>query len=394
MTNTFKRLFAVILVISAVFSLSACGKRNSIPGGASVTVSAPSPTPIAVPTPVPTPVPTSVPTPVPITSPASSPAAASVPIQTPSGTPVPVVTPAYAPTSAPVVTPAPTPVPTPTPNPYLRITKDPTGEVVDEGGKAYFVARAENYSGITWLISNNDGSILYQDGAAASMFPGLQISGLGTETLCLQGIPYDMSGWKVQAQFSGLGGPLSTSYAYITVNRVSETYDSLLAKYREVVNGADASTYDFSYLCNLDRSLGYCMEDVDSNGVFELLIGSLYGDGMIIEAYTLSGGTPVKLFSSGERDRYYLSNSASFYRHGSSGAANSTDTLYSCNGSSLIAVECVWSDDTYSQTDPEFYHCYGDRYSGYGDRIDADSYNATVNNMAYSTRSPSFIPIQ
>ena len=373
-----KKFLAIILVLAAMLSLAACGKRHSIPDeliSGTTPASSPVPTAVPVPTAAPTPVPTIAPTPVPAAP-----------------TPVPVVRPTAAPTIAPRPTPVPTPMPTA--NPYLKITKDPTGEVVDEGGKAYFVARAENYSAITWIISNSAGNMIYQDGAAASVFPGLVISGLGTETLCLDNIPYELSGWRVQAQFSGVGGPLSTAYAYITVNKVSETYDSLLNKYRQVVAGQDASQYGFTYLCNLDRNLGYCMQDIDNNGVFELLVGSLYGDGMIFEAYTLVNGTPVLLFQSSERDRYYLSTSASFYRHGSNSASSGQDTLYSYSGTYLNPIECVWSDDTYSPAEPEFYHCYGDRYSGTGERIDSVQYSQYVDNMAYSTATPSFIPIQ
>lgn len=373
-----KKTLAIILVLVFMLSFAACGKRHSIPDeliNGTTAASSPVPTAVPVPTAAPTPVPTAAPTPVPAAA-----------------TPVPIVQPTTAPTVAPRPTTAPTPQPTV--NPYLKITKDPTGEVVDEGGRAYFVARADNYTAITWIISNSAGNIIYQDGAAASVFPGLIVSGLGTETLCLDNIPYDLNGWRVQAQFSGVGGPLSTAYAYITVNQVSETYDSLLNKYRQVVGGQDATQYGFTYLCNLDRNLGYCMQDIDNNGVFELLVGSLYGDGMIFEAYTLVNGAPVLLFQSSERDRYYLSTSASFYRHASGSAFSGEDTLYSYSGTYLSPIECTWSDDTYSQSDPDFYHCYGDRYSGTGERIDSVQYTQYVDNMAYSTATPSFIPIQ
>ena len=402
-----KRFFAAVLLLAMMFSLAACGKRHSLPDELvqnPVSAASPVPTAIPAPTTAPTPVPTTAPTPVPVVP--VQPTVAPIHQQTaqtqqssPAQHPVTVQ-----PTSAPAqqqytpvqqVQPQVTTVPVqPTTSPYLKITKSPTGEVVDEGGKAYFVARADNYSGITWFIANSNGTIVYQDAAASTMFPGLQIYGLGTETLCLENIPYDLSGWKVYAQFSGLGGPASTAYAYITVNKVSETYDSLLNKYRQVVNGQDGSQYGFSYLCNMDRNLGYMMQDIDGNGVYELLVGSLYGDGMLFEGYTLSNGVPVMIFQSTERDRYYLSNRASFYRHGSSGASNSEDTLYNYNGLNLSPIECVWCDDTYSQSDPEFFHCYGDRYSGNAEQIDSETYRQLTDQMAYSTVNPSFVQIR
>lgn len=390
---------APAFALAAVLLLSGCGKRHSIPVDLTgTTVPTPVPTAVSVPTPVPTPVPVTAPTPVPATVPTPVPVTAPTPVPVTAPTPVPIVKPTAVPVPVPTAAPVPVvtaaPVPVVTSAPVLQITKDPTGEVVDEGGKAYFVARAKNSTGITWIISNSDGSIMYQNGAAINMFPDLQISGIGTETLCLQNIPYEMSGWRVQAQFSGPGGPASTAYAYVTVNKMSATYDSLLTNYRSVVQGQDAGQFGFSYLCNLDRNLGYCMQDIDGNGVYELLIGSLYGDGMIFEAYTLVNGTPVSVFQSAERDRYYLSTQASFYRHGSSGAANSEDTLYSYSGTALTPVECVWSDDTYSMEDPALFHSYGDRYSANAEQIDSERYGQYVSTMSYSTATPSFIPIQ
>ena len=366
----------VIVIMIMTVTLSACGsKRHSLPDElyedtAATAASTATAVPAAVSTAAPTAVPTAVPTPAP--------------------TPVPTVAP------TPVPTVAPTPTPAPTVNPYLELTKSPTGETVDEGGLAYFVARADNYTGITWYIANSNNTIIYQDGMAASYFSGLQISGLGTETLCLSGIPYEMSGWKVYASFSGLGGPVQTADAYITVNKVSETYDSLLSKYTQVVAGSDATQFGFTYLCNLDRNLGYMLQDLDGNGVYELLIGSTYGDGMIYEAYTLVNGAPTLLFQSGERDRYYLSNGqpAIFYRHTSSGAASSEDITYTYSGTGLNAVETLWTDgyDAYGQAC--YYHCYGSRYNGTAEQISADQYNNYAAGMNAAVVTPSFIAIR
>lgn len=366
-----KRTIAVILALALCFSLAACGnKRHSLPDELNED---PAPTPAAVPTAAPTPVPTPVPTMTP------------VPISTPVPTPIPTVAP----------TPVPTPIPTPAPtaNPYLKLTKSPTGEVVDEGGKAYFVARAENYSGITWFIANGPGTIIYQDGMAASVFSGLQITGLGTETLCLSNIPYELSGWRVYASFSGLGGPIVTDSAYITVNKVSETYDSLLTKYKQVTAGADATQFGFTYLCNLDRNLGYMLQDLDGNGVFELLIGSLYGDGMIYEAYTLVNGAPTMLFQSAERDRYYLSSAAAFYRRGSSSASDSEESLNAYSGISLSPTESIWTEGNPSTGEIAYYHCYGSRYSGTGQPISPEDFANISSSMSYSTVTPAFNPI-
>ena len=83
----------------------------------------------------------------------------------------------------------------------IVITKSPTGERVQAGGAAKFVARAENAERIVWRIVSNDTTNTVPASDAAGTFPGLQVSGLGTETLALSNIPGSMDGWRVEAQF-------------------------------------------------------------------------------------------------------------------------------------------------------------------------------------------------
>ena len=83
----------------------------------------------------------------------------------------------------------------------MVITKSPTGERVQEGGAAKFVARAQNAERIVWRIVSNDTTNTVPASEAAQTFPGLQVSGLGTETLTLSNIPQSLDGWRVEAQF-------------------------------------------------------------------------------------------------------------------------------------------------------------------------------------------------
>ncbi len=83
----------------------------------------------------------------------------------------------------------------------MVITKSPTGERVEAGGAAKFVARAENAERIVWRIVSNDTTNTVPASEAAQTFPGLQVSGLGTETLTLSNIPQSLDGWRVEAQF-------------------------------------------------------------------------------------------------------------------------------------------------------------------------------------------------
>ena len=125
-----------------------------------------------------------------------------------------------------VVTPA---AATPTTNPsivyvtsnpnQLYITKSPTSEVVTEGGNAMFIARAENYNYITWRLVSPNGYTYYNMTEAVWNFQGLSVTGDGTTQIVLCNCPLSLSGWGIEAVFTGYNGQATTQRAYITVNK-------------------------------------------------------------------------------------------------------------------------------------------------------------------------------
>ena len=98
-------------------------------------------------------------------------------------------------------------------------TKNPTGETVSEGGRAIFIARADNASSYVWRIISPDGTQVYDYTAARTAFPSLSISGGDSETLTLSNIPYDMNGWKVACLFRSDGGETLSGEAGVTVTK-------------------------------------------------------------------------------------------------------------------------------------------------------------------------------
>ena len=97
------------------------------------------------------------------------------------------------------------------------ITKHPTSETVNEGGYAEFVARADNCVNIIWhLQSPSGGSDILAQNAPVS-FPGLEVSGLGSERLALNRIPKEMNEWRVRAEFVYLSGNSWSDAAVIYV---------------------------------------------------------------------------------------------------------------------------------------------------------------------------------
>lgn len=153
-------------------------------------------------------------TPAPTTIPAAQVTVAPVVTPTPVSVPTPVPTPVPLP-----ATPAPTPVQTPSPS--LYVTKHPTGETVDAGGEACFVARASGAESTEWFIVNYSGGISFTCSEAPAYFNGLIVYGLGSEMLTLSGIPASLNGFYVQAKFTGGGQTVWSDKALLTVNPVA-----------------------------------------------------------------------------------------------------------------------------------------------------------------------------
>ena len=196
-------------------------------------------------------------------------------------TPAPVVTQA----PMPVITPTPTPfaiqtpAPTPVPN-QIRITKSPISETLQEGGSCYFTAYADNSQGITWITVSPDAKNSYLIGDAVKLFPGLNVSGQGTNTLSLANVPYAMNGWRIQAYFSGNGGPQYTAGAYLTVlpgmpvwPTAAPTYKPVDPAESNVAEMAKKAYSDVYYTASANGfSVGNIVNYIYNNGVADFNI--------------------------------------------------------------------------------------------------------------------------
>ncbi len=166
-------------------------------------------------------------------------------------TPIPVPA---TPVPTPMPTPVPTPVPTPTPIPYVTITKDPTGETVREGDTALFIAYANNFDSINWILVSPDASTSFRAESVGQYFKGVSIDGQGTTGLYIYNIPSSMDGWRVQCYFTGYGGPEYTKGAYISVKQYSGAAFELASAcsrffddYANKNGIASLGIYDYSY---------------------------------------------------------------------------------------------------------------------------------------------------
>lgn len=96
------------------------------------------------------------------------------------------------------------------------VSKHPSGETVNEGGKCSFVARSDGEADITWYITDDDGFTI-RASKGKNEFPGLKVSGYDGEKLTLSNIPASMDGYYVYALFTNDSGETETKRAYIRV---------------------------------------------------------------------------------------------------------------------------------------------------------------------------------
>ena len=140
-----------------------------------------------------------------------------------SAEPTPEPTPKPTPEPTPKPTPEPTPEPTPVPAP--SITKDPTGETVNEGEYAIFIARADNADEISWRIVGPNGEDYDAKSIGNSGIfrgTGVYTDGYDEETLVIYNIPIEMDGWSAKCKFIGEGGSTFSAAAKITVLKKSD----------------------------------------------------------------------------------------------------------------------------------------------------------------------------
>ena len=103
------------------------------------------------------------------------------------------------------------------------ITKNPTGETVEAGGAAQFVARADNADSFVWRLVSADTTNTIPAKDAAYYFSGLEVSGADTERLSLSNIPKSLNGWAVECKFTNAAGSSFTTGAIIRVTGATGT---------------------------------------------------------------------------------------------------------------------------------------------------------------------------
>mgnify|MGYP004713186771 CR=1 FL=1 len=143
-------------------------------------------------------------------------------------------------------------------------------------------------------------------------------------------------------------------------------YDEIIRQYYQGMISKwsmnEFSEKNLCYLAGLEMSgadnLGYCLMDINGDGIDELVIGNA-GDnpytGMFFDMYTIVEGQRVLVASSGERDRYYVCEDYTIANEASGGAMSSSFKYYDFVSGQLQIKENVFLDGFDHPENPWFY---------------------------------------
>lgn len=149
-------------------------------------------------------------------------------------------------------------------------------------------------------------------------------------------------------------------------DEIPEAYEKILSLYASALterwNGEKLMENDMNYMLadcygdNPFQNVGYAIVDLDENGSRELLIGATADIGeeffkdIIFEMYTLDeNGNAVRIFISGERDRYYYAGATLFAHVGASSASDSLETTEQLENGTLTDLQSVTDPSEYKQ---------------------------------------------
>lgn len=182
------------------------------------------------------------------------------------------------------------------------------------------------------------------------------------------GTEYDFQLNGSDGSYSVLTGFQGASVAAETTASTSDLYAPVLEQYNNAITAnTDVETLmdsDINYLIgmysfdNKADAFGYCLADINNDGVNELVIGATADNqdefmyGLVLQVFAISNGAPVQVLSSSERDRYYFLGDAKFANVGSSGAEASIDTTLQISGASL--TDLGYHSDTTSYTQIQY----------------------------------------
>lgn len=175
--------------------------------------------------------------------------------------------------------------------------------------------------------------------------------------------------------------------------------------YGEVLDGYfDALLQGFGPQEYMDRGLnylvgmvgdvdkvGYAMDDVDGDGVSELMVGSV-DEGLIYAMYTVKDGQETQIIDAMERSTYQLTSDGLILNRGTNGAASYGYNLYRLENGSLQFQDALVFDAAKDEKNPWFYTKDPEWAQDALESIDTEVGETTEQDLLESTVKISFIP--
>ena len=129
----------------------------------------------------------------------------------------------------------------------------------------------------------------------------------------------------------------------------SDIVSFIVQGYKSHWDGISPDEMGLSYVYGYESELcGFCQQDIDGDGVPELLIGDDFveGDYALYDIFTFDvmSGNPVHLFSGGERDSFVINGRGVIIETGSNSAEDSFTRFYEVKDSALNEIDCAADD--------------------------------------------------
>lgn len=137
--------------------------------------------------------------------------------------------------------------------------------------------------------------------------------------------------------------------------------------------------------------VGYAMDDVDGDGVSELMVGSV-DEGLIYAMYTVKDGQETQIIDAMERSTYQLTSDGLILNRGSNSAASYGYNLYRLENGSLQFQDALVFDAAKDEKNPWFYTKDPEWAQDALESIDTEVGETTEQDLLESTVKISFIP--
>jgi hypothetical protein len=160
----------------------------------------------------------------------------------------------------------------------------------------------------------------------------------------------------------------SVANAALTAGDDAAAYSSVIEQYKIAFEPGNSRNAEYAWTNGLSEMIeyasgvGYALEDLDGNGIRELIIAGLgtddFSEKNIFALYTLEDGAPVPIAVSYARMRYYLQTDNCIRYVGSSGAFHTNIVRSRLNGSSLETIEMIFTTEETKPDGSYYAACY------------------------------------